>query len=88
VRINSATGKEVPWENIIKGYEYDKNTILPVDENEIEYVAEEGARNIAIAKFVDKNSIDFINVEKTYYLVPDKKNPESLRNFKASLKRK
>jgi DNA end-binding protein Ku len=72
-RINEETGKEVNWDNIIKGYAYDKETILPVGESELKKVAGENARTIAIENFVKKNNIDFIDVYKTYYLVPDKK---------------
>lgn len=72
-RINTETGKEVPWENIIKGYQYDKDTVLPVEEGELTKVAGENARTIAIENFVPNNSIDFLHVNKTYYLVPDKK---------------
>ena len=45
---------------------------MPVNEDEINYVAGEAARTIGIDRFIDKNNIDFINIEKTYYLVPDK----------------
>jgi DNA end-binding protein Ku len=46
---------------------------LPIEEGELKRVAGENARTIAIDEFVDKKNIDFIHVEKTYYLVPDKK---------------
>src|SRR5579872_2856498 len=61
-RINVETGKKVPWEDIIKGYEYNKDIILPVEEGELEKVAGENARTIAIESFVKKDSIDFVNV--------------------------
>lgn len=72
-RIDAETGKEVPWEEIGKGFQYDKDEILPVDEEELKKVAGDNARTIAIDEFVDKKSISFLNVEKTYYIVPDKK---------------
>lgn len=72
-RIDSETGREVPWEEIGKGYQYSKDVILPVGEDELKRVAGENARTIAIEKFVDKKNIDLLNVDKTYYLVPDKK---------------
>lgn len=72
-RVDAETGKEVPWEEIGRGYEYDKDIILPVDDNELKRVAGENARTIAIEEFVDKDSIGFIDIEATYYLAPDKK---------------
>lgn len=71
-RVNSITGKEVDWENIIKGYAYDKDTVLPVEEGELQKVAGDNARTIAIEGFVKKENIDFIDIDKTYYLVPEK----------------
>lgn len=85
-RINAETGKEVPWENIIKGYQYDKETILPVNENELQYVAGESARTIAIDNFVNQDNINFINVSKTYYLVPDKKGEKGYAILREALK--
>lgn len=72
-RVDSETEKEVPWAQIGKGYEYEKDVILPVEEGELQKVAGENARTIAIEEFVDKKNINLINVDKTYYLVPDKK---------------
>lgn len=86
-RVNAETGKEVPWENIIKGYEYDKNTILPVEEGELERVAGENARSIAIENFVSENSINLIDVYKTYYLAPDKNGEKGYVILREALKK-
>ena len=72
-RINAKTGKEVPWKEVIKGYEYSKDEILPVEEGELKKVAGENAKTISIEEFVDKKNLTFLNVEKAYFLVPDKK---------------
>lgn len=71
-RVNVETGKEVPWEDIVKGYEYTKDNIFVVGEGELEKIAGENARTIAIESFVNKKDINFIDVQKTYFLVPDK----------------
>lgn len=72
-RLDAETEKEVPWEEIGKGYQYSKDVVLPVEEGELKRVAGENARTIAIEEFIDKKNIDFIDIEKTYYLMPDKK---------------
>jgi|SRR5579885_1732904 DNA end-binding protein Ku len=72
-RVNAETGKEVPWEDIIKGYEYSKDEIFEVEEGELNRVIGENARTIAIECFVNADSIDLIDVEKTYYVLPGKK---------------
>ena len=71
-RINSETGDEVPWEDVGKGYEYTKDKILMVEEGELKKVVGENARTIAIEEFVDKKNINMIDIERTFYLVPDK----------------
>lgn len=72
LRINAESGKEVPWEKIGKAYQYDKELLIPVKEGELQNVAGENARTIAIESFVDKKNLDYIMVYKTYYLVPEK----------------
>ncbi len=85
-RINSKTGKEVPWENVIKGYEYSKDEILPVGEGELKKVAGENAKTIAIEEFVDKKNLTFTNIDKAYYLVPDKKSEKGYVILREALK--
>lgn len=87
LRVNTETGKEVPWENIVKGYEYDKETILPVEEGELKNVVGENARTIAIETFINESEIHFIDVEKTYYLLPDKKGEKGYVILRESLKK-
>lgn len=71
-RVNAETGREVPWEDIVKGYEYSKNKILVMKEGELERVAGENARTIAIESFINQDEIHFMDVQKTYLLEPGK----------------
>lgn len=72
-RININTGKIVPWEEITRGYEYDKEEIVPVPDEVLKKVAGDNARTIDIQNFIEKNSLDILTIQKTYYLVPEKK---------------
>jgi DNA end-binding protein Ku len=72
-RLNSVTGKVVDWGDIIKGYEYDKETIIPVPEEVLKKVAGDNARTIAIENFISKNDLDLLTIARSYYLVPEKK---------------
>jgi len=85
-RIDSKTEKEVPWEDIIKGYKYSQDLILPVEEGELKRVAGDNARTIAIEEFVDKKNIDFLRIEHVYYLVPDKKGEKAYIILREALK--
>lgn len=85
-RIDSETGKEVAWENIGKGYLYEKDRIIPVEEGELEGIAGENARTIAIQEFVDQDHLNFINIDNTYYITPDKKGDKGYVILREALK--
>lgn len=72
-RVNSNTGKIVPWEEITRGYEYDKETTIPVPDEVLKKVAGENARTIEIQTFVDKKELNFLTIANNYYIVPDKR---------------
>jgi DNA end-binding protein Ku len=71
-RINENTGKVVPWEQISRGYEYDKNMTIPVPDEVLKKVAGENARSIDIETFIDAKDLNVLSIENIYYLVPDK----------------
>src|SRR5580700_1009554 len=70
-RINEDTGKEVAWENIVKGYKLDDRYIVLTDED-FEKASPEQSRIIEIKEFVAETEIDGIYYETPYYLEPDK----------------
>jgi DNA end-binding protein Ku len=70
-RINANTGKEVVWEDIVKGYKLkDKYVIL--EDEDLETVIPEKNKLIEIIQFVDESEIDSIYYDTPYYLQPDK----------------
>ncbi len=71
-RINDNTGKKVQWKDIGRGYEYDKDTTIPVPEEVLQKVAGEKNREINIENFINKDDLDLLTLENVYYLVPDK----------------
>ena len=72
-RINTETGEEVPWGDIVKAYQYRKNGFLVVDEKELKKAAPEQTQTIDIETFVDHCDIDPIYFHKPYYVVPGKR---------------
>jgi len=70
-RVNEDTGKEVPWEQIVKGYLYNDEYII-LDENDFEDASPEKSKMITIESFVDEKSIDDIYFETPYYIEPQK----------------
>jgi DNA end-binding protein Ku len=72
-RVNEETGEEVPWDKIIKGYEYDNGNYVLLSDEEIENASPELTRTIEIEQFIDLADIDIRYFDKPYVLVPDKK---------------
>lgn len=72
LRINESTGKEVPWENIVKGYKLDSGEYVVLDEEDFKKAAVEATQTVDILGFTDKKAIDYIYMDKPYYLVPAK----------------
>ena len=72
-RVSEKTGKEVPYEDIVKGYEVTKGQYVMVDPDELAEFAPRATRTIDIEDFVALDDIDPIYYDSTYYLAPEKK---------------
>ena len=71
-RVSEKTGKEVPYEDIVKGYEVTKGQYVMVDPDELAEFAPRATRTIDIEDFVALDDIDPIYYDSTYYLAPEK----------------
>jgi DNA end-binding protein Ku len=71
-RIDSKTGKEVPWKEIVKGYEYAKGKYVVITDEDFKKASPEKSKTIDIIQFVKEEEIDPIFYEKPYFLTPDK----------------
>jgi DNA end-binding protein Ku len=71
-RVSSVTGEEVPYEEIIKGYEVGPDTFVAIEPSELDALDPKATKSIDIEDFVDLDQIDPIYFERPYYLVPDK----------------
>lgn len=71
-RIDTKTGKEVPWEEIVKGYEYTKGKYVVITDEDFKSASPEKSNSIDIVQFVKEEEIDPVYYEKPYYLVPGK----------------
>lgn len=86
-RVDEATGKEVPWSNIVKGYEYDKDSFIVVNEKTFEKADPELFKIIDIEEFVDNKEIDLLYYSKPYYIVPEGKNKKAYFLFHKALEK-
>lgn len=72
-RVAQADGKVVPWEDIVKGYEYEKGKFVILKEEDFKRVdLEAAAQTIDIMDFVDLEQINPMYFHKPYYLEPQK----------------
>ena len=71
-RVAESDGKEVPYEKIVKGYEYAPDQYVVLTRDELAELDPKKTRAIEIQDFVDLDDIDPIYFEQPYYLGPDK----------------
>jgi DNA end-binding protein Ku len=71
-RICRKDGEEVPWNDIVKGYEYRDGDYVVLTKKELESIDAEKSQTIDILQFVDEPDIDIRYFEKPYYLEPVK----------------
>jgi DNA end-binding protein Ku len=71
-RVNPANGEEVPYEQIVKGYEISPDKYVTISPEELEALEPQKTRTIDIEQFVDLEQIDPIYYDHPYYLAPDK----------------
>jgi DNA end-binding protein Ku len=71
-RVAENDGKEVPYEKIVKGYEYAPDQYVVLTKEELAELDPKRTRAIEIQDFVDLDDIDPIYFEQPYYLGPDK----------------
>jgi DNA end-binding protein Ku len=71
-RVCQADGETVPWNEIVKGYEYHKGKFVVLTDEDFKAAALEQSKTIDILDFVKENEIDPRFFETPYYLVPSK----------------
>lgn len=71
-RYNKSTGKVVEWNNVVKGYQYEKGEYVVLTDEDFRRANVEASRTIDIAAFVERDAIAPYYFESPYYLVPDK----------------
>jgi DNA end-binding protein Ku len=69
-RVDSSTGEEVPFEEIVKGYEITPDRYVMISPEELEAFDPKATKTIDIEEFVDLSGIDPIFYDHSYYLAP------------------
>src|SRR5207237_7175100 len=66
-----AKDKPVPRSDLVKGYEYEKDHYVVIEDDEIKRVAPKTAKVMEILEFVESQEIDPIYLESSYYMAPE-----------------
>ena len=86
-RVNEKTGREVPWDEIVKGYQYKKGEYVALTDDDFIKANVEATQSIDILDFVDAADISPIYFDKPYYLVPLKNGQRAYALLREVMKR-
>jgi DNA end-binding protein Ku len=86
-RVAEADGEEVPWEHIVKGYEYEKGKFIVLKDEDFRRVDVEATQTVDIIDFVELDEIDPMFFDKPYYLEPQKGGAKAYALLRESLKK-
>src|SRR2546428_6025736 len=85
-RVAAKDGKEVPWDEIVKGYEYEKGKYVLLKDEDFQRVDLEATQTVDIQDFVELDEIDPIFFYKPYYLEPQKGGDKAYALLRDALK--
>jgi DNA end-binding protein Ku len=85
--VSEESGKEVPWDQTVRGYEFEKGKYVVMSDEDLKRAAPEATQTIEIIDFVDLEDIDPLYFDKPYYLAPDSKGTKAYALLRETLRR-
>ena len=86
-RYNKKTEKPVPWEDIVRGYEYEDGEYVIMSDDDFKRANLKSTQSIEILSFVEEKEVDPILLETPYYMVPLKKGSKAYGLMRDTLER-
>ncbi len=86
-RVATADGKEVPWDQIVKGYEYEKGKFIVLKEEDFARVDIEATQTVDITDFVKIEEVSPIFFYKPYFMEPQKGGEKAYALLRTALKK-
>jgi DNA end-binding protein Ku len=86
-RVNKKTGKEVKWQDIVKGYEHASGKYVVLTERDFQEANVQATRQVDILDFVELREVDPRYFDRPYYLVPQKAGKKSYALLRETLRR-
>lgn len=86
-RVAETDGQEVPWEHIVKGFEYEKGNYVIMSDEDFDRVNLKSNQTVDIKEFVKLDEIDPMFFDQPYYLAPEKGGAKAYALLREALKR-
>jgi DNA end-binding protein Ku len=86
-RYNKETGEDVSWDDIVKGYEYEKERYVVLTEEDFKRANVEATQTVDILMFVNSAEISPMYFDMPYYLAPDKRGQKGYALLRETLKK-
>ena len=86
-RINAETGEEVPWQDIVKAYEYKKGSYVVLEKEDLKAAAPQSSESVDIERFIPADAVGLEYFERPYYLVPSRKAEKSYVLLRETMKK-
>ena len=85
-RYNKETGEDVSWDDIVKGYEYEKGRYVVLTEDDFKRANVDATQTVDILSFVEQGEVGPMYYETPYYLAPDKRGHKGYALLRETLK--
>jgi DNA end-binding protein Ku len=86
-RVNKDSGKEVPWNEVVKGYEYEEGEYVVLSAEDFRRANPEATKTVDIHAFVELSDIAPQYFETPYYLVPGKRGEKAYALLRETLEK-
>ncbi len=87
IKVCKSTGEEVAWDEVVRGYEYEKGDFVMLSDEDFHHAAVKRSEVIAIESFVEEKEIDQMYYTKPYYIGPDQKSDRVYNYLLEALKK-
>ncbi|MGC2241754.1 MAG: Ku protein, partial [Acidimicrobiia bacterium] len=87
-RVAEADGEEVVWDDIVRGYEFEKDRYVVFTDEELGSVHTDGNKLVDVVQFVDESEIDPMYYKSSYYLAPEKTGIKAYKILEEALREK
>jgi DNA end-binding protein Ku len=84
-RFNKSTGEDVPWGEIVKGYEYEDGRYVVLSEEDFRRANVQASKTVEILAFVEAGEIPPMYFETPYYLAPGKRGEKAYALLRETL---